>query len=226
MTGGCIDAETEFFSGLIELQYGRKAVSKLKAIAGKLPWAKGWPADGRAFWNAEAFMWSRKIDKSRRDLISGEISKELLSLKKGKNLDIGCGAYSYVPSVGIDFSEKMLQFNDLCSEKVIGDLEKLLPFPDESFNSATAVFVLNYIRNYRQLLKEVCRVLKKKGVFVAVLSSAGVNNWQKQKEVNDFNKGEWKALLQKAVQKAGLATDFYEKEGLLFFKCRKGAVFS
>lgn len=217
-----MDAETEFFSGLIELQYGQEAAGKLKAAAEKISWAKGWPADNKAFWNAEAFMWSRKIDKEKRQLISQELNHLIGKLPAGKhtnNLDLGCGAYSYLPSVGIDFSEKMLQFNDLCYEKVIGDLEKLLPFQDNHFDSATAVFVLNYIKNYRQLLSEVCRILKEKSVLMVVLCSEGVNSWQKQKEVSSFESREWKVIL----QKAGFAVDCYEKDGLLFFKCRKQA---
>ena len=43
-----------------------------------------------------------KISKERRLLIE----QELKFLFKGKNLDLGCGAYSYFPSVGFDLSEK------------------------------------------------------------------------------------------------------------------------
>ncbi len=102
--------ETAFFQGLLELQYGRNVEKKLRALAGKIPWARGWPDNKQAFWNAEAFMWQRKIDWEKREMIE----KELSFLKTGKNLDLGCGAYSYVPgSVGLDISSEMLQLNEM-----------------------------------------------------------------------------------------------------------------
>ena len=48
----------------------------------------------------------------------------------------------------------MLQFNDNCQKKVIGNLENYLPFPSSSFDSITAVFILNYIKNWQQLIKD------------------------------------------------------------------------
>ena len=151
-----IDAETEFFKGLIELQYGLNVEDKLGEISKNVSWARNWPEDKKSFWNAEAFMWNKKIDKEIRELIRGEV--EFLS--GGKNLDLGCGSYSYLKSVGFDISEKMLNFNDNCLEKVIGDLENDLPFFANNFDSVTAIFVLNYVENYTFLLQEVKRVLK------------------------------------------------------------------
>jgi len=180
-------AETSFFCGLVELQYGLDVEDRLKKIAQNVPWAKNWPEDKKSFWNAEAFMWDYKISKVKRELIT----KELESLH-GRNLDLGCGAYSYIPSVGLDISEKMLQSNDNCLEKITADLEGKFPLEDKSFNSVTAIFLLNYIKNYDRLLSEIIRVLKNEGVFIAVLFSGNVNDWQKQKEVNKFNISEWK----------------------------------
>ena len=122
------DAETLFFSGLIELQYGKDVEKELKIIAEDVSWAKGWPDNIISFWNAESFMWRHKISKEARDLIAGELS----FLKGGKNLDVGCGAYSYLSSVGFDISEKMLLLNGHCTEKVRGDLEGALPFHDST----------------------------------------------------------------------------------------------
>ena len=87
-----IDPETAFMIASLEFNYGRKRESKLKQLAKKVEWAKGWPKDRRAFWNGEAFMWGRKIERPIRDLIG----KELSSLQGGKNLDLGCGSYSRV----------------------------------------------------------------------------------------------------------------------------------
>lgn len=205
-----MNSETEFFGGLIELQYGQEAKKKLKRLAESIPWARGWPEDKKAFWNAEAFMWQHKISKEKRRLIG----EELRFLQGGKNLDLGCGAYSYLPSIGLDISDKMLQLNEQCREKITGDWEKTLPFPDGRFDSVTAVFTLNYVENHLQLLSEIKRVLKDKGIFVMILSSKEINEWQRQKEVNSFPAGEWSTIL----RGSGFRTDFYEKGGLLFFR--------
>ena len=201
-------AETEFLMGLLELQYGEKVVSTLKRLSEQVSWARGWPEEKSAFWNGEAFMWNHKIERAIRD----SIRKELEVLQGGKNLDLGCGAYSYVPSVGFDISPKMLQYNEQCREKVVGDIENGLPFADSSFDSVTAVFLLNYVRNYSLMLREAHRVLKKRGVVVMVLSAQGVNDWQKQKEVTVLSVEEWKNVM----QEAGFLVRSKEKEGLWF----------
>lgn len=205
------DAETLFFTGLIELQYGKDVEKELKIIAEDVSWAKGWPDNIISFWNAESFMWKHKINKEARDLIAGK----LVFLKGRKNLDVGCGAYSYLPSVGFDISEKMLLLNDHCTEKVRGDLESALPFRDSSFDSITAVFVLNYVSGYHKLLQEAKRVLLPDGCLAVVLSANRINSWQRQKEVNSFAAERWVSIL----ERAGFAVDFQVKEGLWFFRC-------
>ena len=204
-----MDPETEFLQGLIELQYGKNP--DLKEVAQKVPWAKGWPENDKAFWNAEAFMWERKISKEKRELIKKE-----LAFLDGRNLDLGCGAYSYIKSVGFDFSSKMLQFNDNLTEKIEGSLENKLPFREE-FDSVTAAFVLNYVEDYEQLLQEVKRILKEQGKFLMVLFSKQVKEWQRQKELNSFSAEKWKEVL----EEVGFSVKFYEKEELWFFSCCK-----
>lgn len=206
-----MNPETTFFQGLIELQYGQEVQSKLQKVASKISWAKGWPKNKQAFWNAEAFMWSRKIEKEIRALIA----LELQFLTAGKNLDLGCGAYSYIPSVGFDLSPQMLKLNERCYEKVQGDVEQTLPFKDKTFDSVTALFLLNYVQNYQQLLQEITRILRPKGSFVMVLSATKINDWQRQKEVNNLTAKRWKSILEKERFKVKLS----EKERLWLFKC-------
>ncbi len=208
-----MDPETNFFKGLLKLQYGQNVVNELKDISKNIPWAKNWPEKDQSFWNAEAFMWSKKIDQDKRELIKNELD----FLSNGRNLDIGCGSYSYIKSVCFDFSEKMLQFNDHCVEKVIGNLEKTLPFQKNSFDSVTAIFVLNYVKNYNQLINEIYRVIKSKSYFVMVLSAKKINSWQRQKEVNFFGREKWKQI----IESVGFKVKWYEKSDLLFFKCLK-----
>ena len=165
-----------------------------------------------SFWNAESFMWKHKICKEARDLIADK----LVFLNGGNNLDIGCGAYSYLPSVGFDISEKMLLLNDNCPNKIQGDLENALPFSSGSFDSVTAVFVLNYVSGYHKLLQEIKRILHPNYHFIIVLSAHRINSWQRQKEVASFNSKEWIAILQKAK----FDVDFHEEQNLCFFRCQ------
>jgi len=204
------DAENEFLIGLLELQYGEPVEEKLKRLAFDVAWAKGWPVDMRAFWNGEAFMWRRKIDVRLRSVIANELS----AFNTGRNLDLGCGAFSYVPSVGFDVAEKMLQFNDQCAEKVVGDLNVRLPFGGGCFDSVTAVFVLNYVENLAGLLCEVRRVLRESGRFMVVLYSGQVNSWQRQKEVRQLTLLEWREVF----EGSGFVVQVWEREGLWFLE--------
>lgn len=208
--------ERNFFCGLIKLNYGQKVGTELKKIADKISWAKGWPENKRSFWNAEAFMWQHKIEKGKRELIRNEL-KWIGHKKTQKNLDLGCGSYSYLSSVGFDISEKMLQFNANLTEKVVGDLEQKLPFGGQFFNSVTAIFVLNYVQNYSLLLSEINRILKPGGKFVMALSADKINDWQRQKEVNEFPAENW-AL---ALERACFRVNYYKKERICFFQCTR-----
>jgi hypothetical protein len=208
-----MDRETEFLSGLIELQHGEDVVDKLKKISKNVSWAKGWPKKKESFWSAEAYMWKWKIEKEKRELIT----KELKKFCSSENLDLGAGAYSYVPSICLDFSEKALNLNDNCIKKVIGSLEKKLPFDDQSFSSITAIFVLNYVKKVNSLLKEIYRILAANGKFIAILGCNGVNEWQATQEINKFDLASWK----KEFSSTGFKVKFSEKQGLWFFVCEK-----
>lgn len=214
-----MDQENEFFIRKLELDYGdKKAIVRIKILAKEVSWLKGWPESRQAFWNGESFMWSNKISKERRDLIKKELA--FLGGKKVNytgNLDIGCGSYSYVNSVGFDISERMLLLNDNLVERVSGDVEKKLPFEDNCFNSTTLVFLLDYVRNYPGLLKEVSRVLKQKGKLVVVQSKTRVNPWQRAQAVNNLSFNKWKTIL----EEVGFKVELVEKEGLGFFNCSK-----
>lgn len=230
--------ETAFFQGLIELQYGQNVQKKLRSLAAKIPWAHGWPTKKQAFWNAEAFMWQRKIDKQQRQLITQEIRREIrrevailagrLSGKRNhglRNLDLGCGAYSYLHSTaGVDLSAKMLALNERLEQKIPLDLEKLrlsrqrLPFPSAAFDSVTAVFLLNYLPNHAHaaLFREIQRVLKKSGLFMMVLAAQSLEHRYRRQERAKLSFGQWKRRL-----RPFFLVKAYEKEKMWFFCCRK-----
>lgn len=207
------ESEMKFFLGLLELQYGQPVAEKLSVLARDVPWAKGWPEDNTAFWNAEAFLWERKISPE----IRGIIVQELAFLAPGRNLDLGCGAYSYVSgSVGVDISDLMLRRNDRCKEKIIHDLELPLPFSAHSFDSVTAVFLLNYLVHPEMLLQEVRRVLKPEGKCEVVLSARPVNAWQRQKELHSLRQEQWEELF----RREGFQVSSFLISGLWFFQAK------
>lgn len=201
-----MNIETEFFCELMKLYHGQDNENYIEELAKKISWANGWPKNKKAFWNAEAFMWKVKIEKNVRELIYNEL--EHLE----DNLDVGCGSYSYISSVGFDIAENMLKFNRNLKRSVQGNLEEKLPFLNNEFESATAIFLLNYIKNLDQLLNEVKRVIKKE--FIVVLYSKKLNELHKRHQVNNYDKFEWEELLKKYFN-----VEVVEKNELLFFKC-------
>ena len=212
-----MDAETQFLQTLIEQGFGLDVENKLQKLSSKVSWAKGWPKNKVAFWNSEAFMWQTKIDKEQRADISAKII-ELIQKNthtSGKNLDLGAGAYSYIPSVGIDISPKMLQLNDVAFEKVCADIEQTFPFNEKSFHSITAVFILNYVQNLSKVLNECKRVLQDNGVLLIVLSNIGIHPRHKKHQINDFDKSCW----QKIIEQQGFRVKVKIDDNLLFFTC-------
>lgn len=82
-------------------------------------------------------------------------------LMKGKKvLDIGCGRKKLPGAVGLD-RELMPEVD------VTADLNKELPFGDEEFEAVYGDQVLEHIPNLVELVYEIYRVLKPRGIFLA-----------------------------------------------------------
>jgi SAM-dependent methyltransferase len=77
-----------------------------------------------------------------------------------KILDIGCGRNKHPGAIGLDFM-------DLPGVDVVADLNKGLPFDDESFDVVMANQVLEHVQNLVELIYEIRRVLKPGGLLVA-----------------------------------------------------------
>lgn len=95
-----------------------------------------------------------------------------------KAIDLGCGTGRVTAKLlglgawvtAVDFSERMMglaraRFKPGRVEFIKADLSKRLPFPDRSFDLATACLVLEHIRDKKAFLSEVRRILKPGGTL-------------------------------------------------------------
>ncbi|HUW21832.1 MAG TPA: class I SAM-dependent methyltransferase [Candidatus Bathyarchaeia archaeon] len=91
-------------------------------------------------------------------------------------LDAGCGHGNLVidqhrqkikEAIGVDIS-KAATVKNVCLDKVvIADLEKL-PFKDNYFDVALALWVFEHLQNPAEVFRQIYRVLKKGGVLIFV----------------------------------------------------------
>jgi len=185
----------QFLSTLLGFSYIRddeieQQMKKAVQHARQTPAFSHWPDDSRQFWNAESFCWNDRIKTELRDSLCAEVSH-----LQGKNLDLGSGSACYVPhSVAVDFSEEMLRLNP-AQKKVITNLEEKLPFADTSFDSVTLFFVVNYIKNIRQLLDEIHRLLRVHGQVI-IVQTPSVSLLHKRHYKNSIGGAELRKLLE------------------------------
>ena len=160
-----------FFNKLFFLGYTKdkkertKLFNDAKKIVKKIPELKDWPSNSELFWNIESYGWKNRIPEEVRDFIKKEIKP------KGKILSLGCGCYPYVKNaILVDISKEML---DLAKgkKKIVHDLNKKLPFKNNSFDSVTLIFVIDYIKNINLLINEIKRILKRSEEHTSELQS-------------------------------------------------------
>lgn len=85
--------------------------------------------------------------------------KQVLESKKPVVIDLGCGSKKKADRIGIDQA-------DLPGVDIITDIEAGLPFfPDGSVDHIHCRSVLEHIKNFEFLLKEMIRVLKPDGTL-------------------------------------------------------------
>ena len=163
---------------------------------------EGWPENKERFWDYEATNWKLRIPTQIKEYISTELKKRI----KGKNLDIGSGSTNYTKNHAcIDLSYEMLEWNQ-CKNKAQANAENL-PFKNKSFDTATLVFVANYVQDIEKLTKELKRVLKKKGKAVFVQSAKPVHKLHQLAENKEFSI----ERLNNSLKKAGFKTKQEEK---------------
>ncbi len=136
----------------------------------------------RQVWNNIAEEWYEfKINPSEKVL-------DFLNKKKGKILDLGCGAGRHLKEIKdgkmylVDFSRNMINLakkraeeKRIKAEFFVASLAKL-PFDDNFFDSAIAIAVLHCMKgekNREKAVKELFRVLKPKAKALVAVWNKG-----------------------------------------------------
>lgn len=139
-------------------------------------------------WNDGAEAWVDFVSTGKdyyRDELNNPAMFELLGDIHGKRiLDLGCGegynsrimARKGAKIIGVDFSEKMIDFaiqqekkKRLGIDYYVLDACNLYIFKNNTFDVVACFMALQDIENYQDAVKEVCRVLRKRGYFVFVI---------------------------------------------------------
>lgn len=148
-------------------------------------------------WDELAEQWYHFRQRPFRD-ISKEIG-EMIKLRKGTILDIGCGncrnlsefAKNRFECYGIDFSKEMLKYaKQFCDKNKIKvnlkyGLAEKIPFKNNFFDYCLSIAVLHHLetKEKRQRgLKEIYRILKRDGIaLISVWNKLPLNLFIKNK---------------------------------------------
>jgi 2-polyprenyl-3-methyl-5-hydroxy-6-metoxy-1,4-benzoquinol methylase len=93
---------------------------------------------------------------------------------KGLVLDVGCGTgimskklhSEGLKPIGLDISiEALIKYRERGLKGIVTDLESSIPFKDGIFDRIWISEVIEHIRNYENLINEICRVLKPGGTL-------------------------------------------------------------
>jgi ubiquinone/menaquinone biosynthesis C-methylase UbiE len=138
-----------------------------------------------SFWNRFWSWYARFYDGTGKTVSYQLMHKQIIHCipnnKKLYLLDAGCGTglllaklkteRSNVITEGIDFSASMLSVAKNKNTGAIlkeADLDKPLPYKDDTFDIITSVLVIYNLPNPKKTIKEFKRVLKKDGILIIV----------------------------------------------------------
>jgi 2-polyprenyl-3-methyl-5-hydroxy-6-metoxy-1,4-benzoquinol methylase len=124
--------------------------------------------------------------RTSNQLMARKLNLVLNSLQPNSRfIDIGCGTGEtllrakdkFDKLVGIDNNENAITFatektKSISKIRLINSKDGRIPYPDEYFDSATCLDVLEHMQNPKQCLYEIWRVLKPKSQFFVT-----VPNW-------------------------------------------------
>lgn len=112
----------------------------------------------------------------RRQIILILLGKYLAGRKNLLIIDIGCGAGdvidvlgSYGKAIGVDNDKQIVEFDKKKGRNVVyGDINKL-DFPNDTFDLVLLLEVLEHLDSDMAGIKEVFRILKPQGIFLATV---------------------------------------------------------
>lgn len=133
--------------------------------------------NSQQYWNSVANSWERFGDLNHHveKYVDSKITKYLNTKNSGQILNLGSGSGDRYLSifkdkvVHVDYSPNMLKANHQ-GRKVEADVRINLPFSKQSFESATAFFLMRYLTLDQQvvLIKNTLSLLKEGGILVIV----------------------------------------------------------
>jgi ubiquinone/menaquinone biosynthesis C-methylase UbiE len=141
-----------------------------------------------------------------REENQNKVKKRLQELQKKTNaknlLDIGCGT-GFILNLakdmfqelhGVDITPAMLEKVDLSSGNITlhNALAQEMPFEDSSFDMASAYAFIHHLEDYKKVLHEAYRVLKKGAIFYIDLEPnrlfwESMNKLEKADETSHYN---------------------------------------
>jgi len=122
----------------------------------------------------------RETNNGLNDILEQPVLRTLLPRLEGlKVLDIGCGMGQFTlycaqqgatKVIGADISNKMIEFakkhNDNNKIEFICCAVEDLSFKNESFNLVVSSLVLHYVKNYREIISKIYKILDVGGIFI------------------------------------------------------------
>ncbi len=137
----------------------------------------------------------------------------------GRLLDIGCGPNRLVRSYGNGVGVDVHDWGDV---DVLVEDTAHLPFPDESFDTASVIAALNHIPNRQEVLRETRRVLRPGGRLITTMIPPGISRlwhflrrpWDADQQERGMKPGEVYGLTR------GQMTDLLTSCGFVVEYCR------
>ena len=151
-------------------------------------------------------------DKLGNFLVNWRV-KKIIPYLNGKTIDIGCGTnqliHRYKNGLGVD----VYQWGNV--DLIVKD-SSILPFDQNSFDTATIIASLNHIPNRENVLKEVNRILKPEGriiitmlpPFISKLWHKIRNPWDADQQERKMKKGEVFGLTKSEIRKMFVGANF------------------